>query len=219
MWGNKKIHWIGMLGFIALSSLGIAAAPSFPESAKTPKAFIPKGWHVLAKAEGDLNNDKVPDMVLILANDQEDKSTLDNQVPRLFLVLFKTEDGYTLAASSDKVVFCKTCGGMMGDPFQGIKIDRGTVVLDYYGGSRDRWSMTHRFRYQNSDFYLIGQTTTTDDILNLPVSKSVDTNLLTGDQIKTTTDASGKTSVQKARVPRRALVSISSPEIADALAN
>lgn len=209
MWGNKLKIWICVLGLIAVPTLGLAA---------TAQSFIPKGWHELSKAEGDLNHDSLPDIVLILANDREDKATRDAQVPRQLVVLFKTNDGYTLITRNDNVVYCKTCGGVMGDPFQGLKIERGSIVLEYYGGSRERWGMTHRLRYQNGDFYLIGRTVMTEDTLN-PGSSTTDTNFVTGDQIKTITTADGKTTTQKTRLKRWPLVSISSPEITDALAN
>lgn len=47
---------------------------------------------------------------------------------------------------------------MMGDPFEGISIERSCIVIHHFGGSRQKWTYTHRFRYQNGDFQLIGAT-------------------------------------------------------------
>ena len=51
-------------------------------------------------------------------------------------------------------------GGMMGDPFEGISIERNCIVINHFGGSRQKWNYTHRFRYQSGDFQLIGATVT-----------------------------------------------------------
>lgn len=49
-------------------------------------------------------------------------------------------------------------GGMMGDPFDGVKVENGCIVLRHWGGSREKWAYTHRYRYQNDQFELIGAT-------------------------------------------------------------
>ena len=49
-------------------------------------------------------------------------------------------------------------GGMMGDPFEGLSIDRKCIVIHHFGGSRDKWKYTHRFRNQNRDWELVGST-------------------------------------------------------------
>ena len=48
----------------------------------------------------------------------------------------------------------------MGDPFEGISIERNCIVINHFGGSRQKWNYTHRFRYQSGDFQLIGATVT-----------------------------------------------------------
>jgi len=49
-------------------------------------------------------------------------------------------------------------GGMMGDPFDGIEIEYGCIVVYHFGGSGQKWHYTHRYRYQNNNWYLIGAT-------------------------------------------------------------
>ena len=44
----------------------------------------------------------------------------------------------------------------MGDPFDGISIEKNCIVINHFGGSRQKWNYTHRYRYQNGDFQLIG---------------------------------------------------------------
>jgi len=44
----------------------------------------------------------------------------------------------------------------MGDPFEDVRIERGSIVIDHFGGSREKWNYTHRFRFQKGGFELIG---------------------------------------------------------------
>ncbi len=51
----------------------------------------------------------------------------------------------------------------MGDPFQDLKIERGCIVINHSGGSRQKWAYTHRYRYQKGDWKLIGATAVAND--------------------------------------------------------
>ena len=115
-------------------------------------------------AMGDLNKDKIEDAILVLQHKEENADDLESKdvdsIPsRLLVVLFGKGNAYELAATSDSAVLCKHCGGMMGDPFQGVSIEKGIIVLYHYSGSAWRWGYTHRFRFQQNDFFLIGKTT------------------------------------------------------------
>lgn len=204
--------------FMSLTGLLLFTLSVSAFAATSAKTFIPKGWHEIANAAGDLNGDGQPDIAMALASDQEETATMDSaEVPRLLVILFKTSDGYTLATKTDQVLLCKTCGGVFGDPFESINVSHGTLVIVHYGGSRERWRFTYRFRYQNGDFFLIGKTIENSDIMNPLTGDSTDTNLITGDRIKTVTTRGGKSTTSSTRVARKPLVSISSPNIAKIL--
>lgn len=62
--------------------------------------FVPKNWKVIAKTQGDLNADKIDDLVLVIedtrkenfiSNDGLGETTL-NTNPRFLLVLFKNSE-------------------------------------------------------------------------------------------------------------------------------
>jgi hypothetical protein len=135
-----------------------------PANGKSVTEFIPAGYDTIMTATGDLNKDKTADYVMALRSLQEDtfdpsKDNVDSMPARLLIVLLKTNTGYSLAATNDRLIMCKECGGVFGDPFAGISIANGILVVDHFGGSAWKWSYTHKFRYQQNDFYLIGETT------------------------------------------------------------
>jgi hypothetical protein len=130
------------------------------------QSFIPEGWHILEKndgnlavAEGDLNKDGLPDKAFVIEG--EDKQTDEEfyAPPRSLLIALKNKDNtYSLSIKSDKAIMLRDQGGVFGDPFQDIKIENDSLVIEFYGGSNYRWYMYYRFRYQNDGWYLIGVT-------------------------------------------------------------
>jgi hypothetical protein len=153
------------LGIILIFMTGVVSGQTvlskIPASGTSYSAFVPTGYDTLAIARGDLNNDKLEDLALVLKSVKEDDKNADPNVEppgRLLVILFKGAEGYKTAAISDSAILCFSCGGIFGDPFADISINRNVIVINHYGGSAWRWELTHRFRYQQNDFYLIGQT-------------------------------------------------------------
>ncbi|MNN83368.1 hypothetical protein D3C81_2004010 [compost metagenome] len=101
-------------------------------------------------------------------------------------------------------------GGVWGDPFDSLQIERGTIVVSDYGGSNWRWYDKYRFRFQDNDWYLIGATmgeyytgTQTPDTGN-----EEDYNLLTGDYKIRKVDENGKATTQKGNRGRKELIKL-----------
>jgi hypothetical protein len=178
-----------------LTSLVVSAQtpklPAIPATGRTIADFIPAHYDTLdaGRTDGDLNHDGRPDVALALRSDEEATAESEENLPaRLLLVLFGTPTGYTLAAQSGKVLLCKECGGMYGDPFAGLTIYKGILSIDHYGGSSWRWSITSKFRYQQGAFFLIGETSSSGHNIGEcpgldgpPGWEYHDTNLVTGD--------------------------------------
>ncbi|MGB4774396.1 MAG: hypothetical protein WBP45_04435 [Daejeonella sp.] len=122
------------------------------------KAFIPKGFDTLTTYNVDLNKDRQQDKVLVLYDKKENDKDNFDEIDRKLIILFKEGNIWRKVAETDNAVLCKKCGGVFGDPFEGISIENNSLIIMHYGGSSWRWAYTHRFRYQNNNFYLIGQT-------------------------------------------------------------
>ena len=145
---------------------------NFPQKAKTINDFIPKGWKKILTANGDLNNDKLEDTVIVI--EKEDKENIKkndvlgpdylNLNPRILLVLFKQKDGaYILAAKNDKG-FIQSKNDeenpVLMDTLNGINIKNNILRINFsYFLSAGSWEASEAiftFRFQNNRFELIG---------------------------------------------------------------
>lgn len=184
-------------------------------------SIIPVGWHILEKVkdepikvEGDLNNDRILDIAAII-----EKTTNDKEAPpRLLLIAFGNKDHtYTISIIADKVVLKADEGGVWGDPFESLAIDRGSVVVSDYGGSNWRWYNKYRFRYQDHDWFLIGATLGTyfTGTTTRENADEDDYNLLTGEYMIRKTDDQGNLKITKGNRGRKALVRLKDFNIND----
>ncbi len=111
--------------------------------------FIPDGYYVLDSVKGDLNGDAFPDMLVLLTV----KESIDSfqWAKRPLLILTGDENGkLTLVAQNNKVVYSGDSGGMLGDPYQSISIEKGCFTVFHYGGSRWRWEVETTFCYSDT---------------------------------------------------------------------
>ena len=106
---KKKGLFFSFLLFIVCSFNLLAE--NFPQKANKVEDFIPKGWKSIVVKKGDLNKDKIDDVVLIIEkndpknfkkNEESYQTSPENHNPRIILVLFKdTNSNYALVANND----------------------------------------------------------------------------------------------------------------------
>ena len=123
--------------------------------------FIPKGYKLFDKVYGDLNKDGLMDCVLIIKATRKDsfvKNSFDKVVDRNrrgIIILFTEKDGYKLASKNYNCFSSENeDGGNYFSPELGVIIKDSKLYLHYYHGRYGYWE--YCFRYQNSDFMLIG---------------------------------------------------------------
>lgn len=112
---------------------------------KSWQSFVPEGFNVLDKAEGDLNMDGKEDLVLLLKNDLENIVT-DTTRP-ILLLAGNGRKGYRLLERAERVAMCLGCGGVYGDPHERLVVGKGYFYVEHRGGSGWRWTRTNRFKY------------------------------------------------------------------------
>ncbi|MBV9928425.1 MAG: hypothetical protein JOZ96_25645 [Acidobacteria bacterium] len=139
-----------------LLSCSAPAAAARQDELKVPAEVLPfveAGTKAIAVEAADLNGDGRGDFVLVLERENPAKDENDfpvNQRPLLLLV--RGADGRLSAVKrNERLVMCSRCGGVFGDPFEGVTAKRNTFTVDFYGGSNWRWKYEYTFNYSRVD--------------------------------------------------------------------
>lgn len=158
-----------------------------------------------AIAKGDLNKDGISDLAAVIEKD----AIKEEASPRSLLIAFGSKNNtYTLSIIAKNVVLQSDEGGIWGDPFDSLTIDRGSVLVSDYGGSNWRWYNKYRFRYQDKDWFLIGYTSGSyfTGATIIEQSDEDDINYLTGQFIERRTDEQGHTTTKKGTQRKKPLI-------------
>ena len=136
------------------------------------KTFVPPGWKIIQTASGDLNNDRLNDVVLVIENGSRENFKKNESLgaetlnlnPRKLLIAFKEnqklkvvlENNGFLPSEHDEESTC------LEDPLAdgGIEIKNGLLKIGlHYWYSCGTWYVNHdifSFRFQGNRFKLIG---------------------------------------------------------------
>jgi len=128
---------------------------------KKPADFIPEGYVLFEDYYGDLNNDGQEDCVLIFKGTNKKNIVInryDKKVDRNrrgIIVLFNKNEDYKRVAINKNCFFSENeDGGVYFPPELWIKVEKGNLILNYGHGRYGYWR--YIFRYQDSNFELIG---------------------------------------------------------------
>lgn len=146
---NVYVLIVFIVSFLSCKSQGNKQS----ELIKTPKSF-----KILDEKEGDLDKDGVSEKVIVYDTEKETDLGTERQI----FIYKKKNNKWTLWKKSVGAILPSQHGGMMGDPFEGISIERNCIVIHHFGGSVGKWNYAHRFRFQNEEFQLIGATVNFD---------------------------------------------------------
>ena len=187
---KRKYFFFSFLLFI-LCSFNLLAI-NFPQKASKVEDFIPKGWKSIVKKEGDLNNDNIKDIVLVIQKDDPDNAVplfnayedligiIDaNQM--IILVLFKDKNfQYNLVTKNEKD-FIISAGKAMEemakiemfishnfdeDLSKAISIENNTLHI--FTAIRNNYgdlnSSEYVFKYKNNKFELVSLKSFSEEI-------------------------------------------------------
>jgi len=111
--------------------------------------FITEGYEFLRSETGDLNLDKYPDMILILNKLEVEEES--SGVRSLNILIGQKNNSYKLVASNENVVMGGQAGGAMGEPLQGVTIEKGSFSVEHTYGSRELTNTVVTFKYSSED--------------------------------------------------------------------
>jgi hypothetical protein len=148
-----------LLAFLVMTLTIIACGQV--EQKQNSTDFVPKGFVVFEEINGDLNKDGIEDCVLIIKGTDKNQIITDEYRGQLdrnrrgIVVLFNKNDNYVLAVKNHDCFSSENeDGGVYFAPELSVGINNGNLYLQYGHGRYGYWKYT--FRFQNSDFELIG---------------------------------------------------------------
>ena len=160
---------------VALHSVGAyevpeAHYPTLPQISASPEGFIPEGWTAEIRSEGDLNGDRLADLLLILRQDDPANivendpdspgvQTLDTN-PRILAVAFAEKDGGYVLRLQNQDFIPRNDSPTIDDPFASAQIADGEFHIElHYWANAGSWytdDTTFDFQYQSNAFRLVG---------------------------------------------------------------
>ncbi len=147
--------------------------PSLPKKAASAEGFVPSGWVLEAQASGDLNQDGVDDLAIVIrqndpANVLRDIEGLSEDPfdtnPRIIAVAFRVQsDGDYALQFENHTLISRRTNSSAEDPFDkddGIAVARGAVKvrLRWFmsAGGWETFTVVYTFRHKSGMFELIG---------------------------------------------------------------
>ncbi|MNR11689.1 hypothetical protein D3C85_1280000 [compost metagenome] len=147
--------------FLLLTTFFTAILFGQTEQSKNLSDFLPKGYLISEKVNGDLNKDGIEDIILIIKGTSKSKIIKDEYRGELdrnrrgIIVLFNKKDNFELASKNyDCFSSENEDGGVYFPPELSVEIKKGNLCVHYGHGRYGYWKYT--FRFKNSDFELIG---------------------------------------------------------------
>lgn len=114
------------------------------EEKKEPSDFVPDGFVISEKIQGDLNKDGIHDVVLVIKNGKRNG----------LIVLIDNKNKYQAVIKNYDCFTTDSDGGVYMEPELMVSIKKGNLIVDY---SRGRYGTEkYTFRLKDSDFELIG---------------------------------------------------------------
>ena len=167
-------------------------APELLTDGIKPIDFVPRGWKLYDKVDGDLNSDGVADSVLVVqrnepAGEIENPDDLGydrfNCNPRMLLIVLSVPEGRYRLGASDGDIIPDWGAPTYDDPYREVTVKDGSVVLELgFWANAGSWLMFNRvfrFRWNGREMPLIGYDATLTHRASGEM-KQVSVNYLTG---------------------------------------
>lgn len=132
-------------------------------SAQNLQSFaVPKGYHKVTEAKGDLDKDGKDETVLVFDTDKtasdEERASGKKDYNRVFYIL-KNEQGHLKTWKENTTLLNSSRMGFYPeDNILNIQIKNNCLVVEQHFSTNSRHTQVnkHTFRFQNGNFYLIG---------------------------------------------------------------
>jgi len=144
---NKTMRASLISLLLCLPGLALGQAADPEQVPKELKSFAARSESILAYEYADLNGDGARDVVFVVEPDKTD----DEGIRTLKIAIRMPGGGLKVVKENRKVAFCRSCGGVFGDPFEGLSASARGFSVSHYGGSNWRWANSFSFAYSRRD--------------------------------------------------------------------
>jgi hypothetical protein len=132
----------------ALAQPKCRAVASLPAAVRP---FVKRGTCAIELESKDFDLDGRGDYLLVLEQLEAGPDPAFGRRRSLLVLTASPAGTLREAARNDGVVLCSGCGGVWGDPFEGVTAERGRFTVEHYGGSAWRWRVDYTFAYSRRD--------------------------------------------------------------------
>jgi hypothetical protein len=153
----------------ATKAVAVVRYPAVTSFSATPEGFVPAGWFIEKKIQGDMNGDEVTDLALLLRKDDSAKRFLNKSNPsgaivdtnpRMLVVILARPDGagYTLLGENH-TLFPAVTRTTQKDPLASISVEYNHVLKVEFQTSRNEDQATttdFSFFLRPEGFALVG---------------------------------------------------------------
>jgi hypothetical protein len=157
-----------LFAFLLLSLNAFAAPFQYPHikaAGDSLMEFIPEGWEIFDSASGDLDKNGTTDIAFVIQYKEAVEANIscseerepDSSIPRILVILLQNpvRGTYRLSLQNNTFILRQDENKLM-QPFEGLKIEKGTLYIDFTGSGGTRWACTYNFKFRRNNWYLVG---------------------------------------------------------------
>ena len=140
-----------LFALVSLMVLACSGAKEEKNIVEIEVPLIPEGYEILATDTLTIGTETFVINALKSSEEDEESSGFNTELNRPLTILKGSrEKGFGLLARNDSVILCKACGGIMGDPWDGLYTEENSFTVNHAGGSSSRWSRNVKFQYNTA---------------------------------------------------------------------
>ena len=184
-----KIAWCGKVlvcwALLGAGPIWADSPPSVDEKlvplrAATAVELVPAGWEESDRLTHDFNGDERADLALVVTRSRSSDS-LGEDNDRILILALGEVTGFRRVVATYCVALCSACGGILGDPYQSLKLSpAGSLWVTNHGGSAERWTTRYTIAWREQRFLLVGYDSEVQFIHEPGRVEARSVNLLTG---------------------------------------
>ncbi|HRD54252.1 MAG TPA: hypothetical protein PKY96_16560 [Flavobacteriales bacterium] len=142
---GKALSGLGIVLSIACTTASSEVAEKEPASESTPDTSV-IGFVLLDSLDFVTHGKHFSIAVLRSVEEEREELPYRWEGARPFLLYERMSDGRrVLQMRNDSIILCRTCGGVFGEPYEGIEFKDDTLLIRHYGGSSWRWAIMQWF--------------------------------------------------------------------------